>query len=52
MPIEIRELNIKTTIKEEPGKQLLEIDVNELKEEIMVECIEAVLQVLQDKMKR
>lgn len=52
MPIEIRELNIKSTISENSNKSMTEIDINEFKQKIMAECVENVLQILEDKKKR
>ncbi len=53
MPIEIRELNIKATVSEDSKKQSLqEVDLAKLKKTITAECIENVLQILEDKKQR
>lgn len=52
MPIEIRELNIKTTISEDSQKAVDEIDLSEFKETILKECVEVVLQIIEDQRKR
>jgi len=52
MPIQIRELTIKATVSDEQSSSLDKIDLAKLKEKIMAECVETVLQILEDKKKR
>ena len=57
MPIEIRELNIKATISDSGKKQQIsKEDLGKLKEkikkEILKECIDEIMQILQQKNER
>lgn len=48
----ISELNIKATVTEDKNQSMQEVDLNALKQKITAECIENVLQILEDKKKR
>lgn len=51
MPIEIRELRITATVKSQSSKKEKEpkINVRELKEKILAECIEEVMRIMEEK---
>ena len=48
----ISELNIHASVTEDKKKSMQEVDLKVLKEKITAECIENVLQILEDKKKR
>jgi hypothetical protein len=53
MPIEIRELVIKTTFEEPSGEGASQDhDLSASKEQIISECVEQVLEILKDKLER
>ena len=57
MPIEIRELHIKASINGSEGKegqaaQANDLDKAKVKEQLVIECVEKVLQVLRDNQER
>ncbi len=48
----ISELNIKATVTEEKKQAVQELDLKDLKARITADCIENILQILEDKKKR
>ena len=57
MPIEIKELHIKATVVDTKSRQVILTDdlkreQEKLKKEIMKECVQEILQILEDKRER
>ena len=53
MPIEIRELNIKATVSDEqPTQARQNIDLKAFKQKLLAECVEEVLQIIEEKKDR
>lgn len=48
----ISELNIKATVTDEKKQSVQDLDLKEFKKKIVAECIENVLQIIEDKKKR
>lgn len=52
MPIDIKELQITAVVKEQDEKLPSAKDMKEMKEQIIEECIEQVMQLLENKQER